>query len=207
MLAAARQAGVKRFIHMSALGTRPNAVSRYHQSKWAAEEAVRHSGLEFTIFRPSLIYGPRDQFVNLFAKIIRLSPVVPIIGSRSARFAPVAVETVGKAFVSSVSEPKSVGQTYDLCGLETFTLSGLIDQILEVMQRKRMKLHVPAGLARCQAALLEFIFPQLLRKAPPLNRDQLIMLQEDNVGNAERANELFGLKAASFREGIRRYLR
>ena len=65
---------------MSALGTRPNAASRYHQTKWAAEELVRRSGLDFTIFRPSLIYGPQDQFMNLFARIIRLSPVVPIMG-------------------------------------------------------------------------------------------------------------------------------
>ena len=90
MVAAAQQAGVRRFVHMSALGTRPNAASRYHQSKWAAEEMVRHSGLEFTIFRPSLIYGPQDQFINLFAKIIRLSPVVPLLGSPRARFSACA---------------------------------------------------------------------------------------------------------------------
>ena len=99
MVAAARQAGVRRFVHMSALGTRPNAVSRYHQTKWAAEELVRHSGLDFTIFRPSLIYGPEDQFVNLFARMIRLSPVVPLMGSPRARFQPVPVETVAAAFV------------------------------------------------------------------------------------------------------------
>ena len=79
MVTAAQQAGVRRFVQMSALGTRPNAVSPYHQTKWAAEELVRRSGLEFTIFRPSLIYGRRDHFVNLFAKIIRFSPVVPVM--------------------------------------------------------------------------------------------------------------------------------
>src|SRR5262249_16035873 len=82
VVACAREAGVKRFIHMSALGTRPNAVSRYHRTKWEAEEIVRRSGLEFTIFRPSLIFGPRDMFVNLFAKMIRFSPIVPIIGKK-----------------------------------------------------------------------------------------------------------------------------
>ena len=90
MVTAAQQAGVRRFVHMSALGTRPNAASRYHQTKWAAEELVRHSGLEFTIFRPSLIYGPQDQFINLFARIIRLSPVVPLLGNPRARFQPVS---------------------------------------------------------------------------------------------------------------------
>ena len=152
ILAAAQQAGVRRFVHMSALGTRPNAASRYHQTKWAAEELVRHSGLDFTIFRPSLIYGPQDQFINLFARIIRLSPVVPLLGSPRARFQPVSVEAVAAAFVRSLGEPKSSGQTYDLCGPEALTLSEIVDQILAVLQRKRLKLQVPLGLARCQAA-------------------------------------------------------
>src|SRR5580698_3750127 len=85
LLAAAREAGVKRFVHMSALGTRPNAASRYHKSKWAAEELVRNSGLDWTIFRPSIIYGREDQFVNLFARISRWSPVLPIIGDGSSK--------------------------------------------------------------------------------------------------------------------------
>jgi len=207
MVAAAQRADVRRFIHMSALGTRPGAASRYHQTKWAAEEAVRRSGLDFTFFRPSLIFGPGDQFVNVFAKIIRLSPIVPILGSPEARFQPVAVGQVAKAFVAALTEPKSIGQTYDLCGSETLTLPEIIDAILAAMGRRRFKLHPPALLARCQAAFLEFVCPRLLGKAPPLNRDQLIMLEEDNVGNPQPANELFGLKHPQIRERIREVLR
>jgi NADH dehydrogenase len=207
IVAAARQARVRRFVHMSALGTRANAGSRYHQSKWAAEELVRHSGLDFTIFRPSLIYGPEDQFVNMFARMTRLSPVVPLLGSPHARFQPVAVEAVAAAFVGSLGEPKSAGQTYDLCGPEALTLSEIVDRILDVLQRRRLKVQVPLGLARCQAACLEFIYRGLLRRASPLNRDQLIMLQEDNVGNPQPANALFGLKPIPFREGIANYLK
>src|SRR5207237_1119041 len=81
IVTSAREAGIKRFVHMSALGSRANAVSRYHQSKWAAEEAVRRSGLDYTIFRPSIIYGPKDHFVNLFDKMARFSPVLPVMGS------------------------------------------------------------------------------------------------------------------------------
>jgi len=205
--AAARQAGVKRFVHMSALGTRPNAVSRYHQSKWAAEEIVRRSGLEFTIFRPSIIYGPDDQFVNLFARMSRFSPVLPVMGSGKSKFQPIPVGDVATCFVKALAEPKSIGQTLDLCGGEVLTLEEILAQILSVMGRKRFKLHVPLGVARYQAALLEFIFPRLLGKPPPLNRDQLIMLAEDNVGNPEPANELFGLKPIPLREGIARYLK
>ena len=82
----------------------------------------------------------------------------------------------------------------------------VLDTILEVTRRRRMKLHIPLSLVRVQATLLESAFPRLLRKPPPLNRDQLLMLQEDNVGDPEPANELFGLKPISFREGISRYL-
>jgi NADH dehydrogenase len=206
MVTAALQTGTRRFVHMSALGTRPKAVSRYHQTKWAAEEIVRRSGLDFTIFRPSLIYGPQDQFVNLFARIIHFSPVVPVMGSPRARFQPVAVEVVAAAFVRSLGEPKSIGQTYDLCGPEALTLSEIVDQILGALKRRRLKLRVPLSLARCQALLMEFVFRRLLRKPSPLNRDQILMLQEGNVGNPQPANELFGLKQAPLRAGLARYL-
>lgn len=206
IVAAARAADVTRFIHMSALGTRPNAASRYHQSKWAAEEIVRRSGLAWTIFRPSIIYGPGDGFVNLFARMSRFSPVLPVIGSGQSKFQPVPVQDVATCFVRALSEPHSIGQIYDLCGTEVFTLEQILDLIQEVTARRRIKLHLPLWLARCQAAFLELAFPRLLGQAPPLNRDQLIMLQEDNVGDPRPAMELFGLKPTSFREEIARYL-
>ena len=137
VVAAAQEAGVRRFVHMSALGARPNAASRYHLSKWAAEELCRHNGLACTIFRPSLIYGPEDHFINLFVKIIRVSPVVPLLGSPSARFQPVPVEAVAAAFVRSLGEPKSVGQTYDLCGPEALRLLEIVDRILDVLRKRQ----------------------------------------------------------------------
>jgi uncharacterized protein YbjT (DUF2867 family) len=206
LVSAAQRCGVKRFLHMSALGTRPQATSRYHQSKWAAEEIVRQSGLQYTIFRPSLIYGPRDHFVNLFSKIARISPVLPVMGSAHAHFQPVSVEVVATAFVRALSEPKSINQTFDLCGPETFTFPELLDQILAVTGRKRWKLQISLPLARLQAAFLEVLYGRILRKAPPLNRDQLIMLQEDNVGDHRKAEDLFGLTQPRFCEGIGNYL-
>ena len=207
VLRAAQESGVRRFVHMSALGTRANALARYHQTKWEAEELVRHSGLDFTIFRPSIIYGPQDHFVNLFAKLIRWSPILPVIGSGEGRMQPVPVEHVAKAFASSLTERRSVGETYDLCGSDVLTFNQLLDQIMDVMQKRRLRLHLPLGLARAQAACLEFIFPRLLGKAPPLNCDQIIMLQEDNTGNGQPARELFRLELPGFREGITKYLR
>lgn len=206
IVAAAKQAGVKRFVHMSALGVRPNAVARYHRSKWAAEEIVRNSGLDYTIFRPSIIYGPGDGFVNLFAKISRYSPVLPVFGSGRSKMQPVPVGDVAKCFAGALTEAKSIDQTYDLCGGEILTFEEVLDAILDVTGRMRIKIHVPMVLARFQAAVLEFVFPKVLGKAPPLNRDQLLMLAEDNVGNPQPANALFGLKPTSFKQGIAAYL-
>jgi len=206
VVAATRAAGVKRLAHMSALGTRPNAASRYHQTKWAAEEIIRRSGLAWTIFRPSIIHGANDGFVNLFARTSRLSPWLPVMGSGESKFQPVPVEVVAACFVKSLSEPRAIGQTYDLCGTEVLTLEQILDLILIVTGRRRWKLHLPWWLVRAQAAFLEGVFPRLLGKPPPLNRDQLIMLREDNVGDPEPAMELFGLRPGPFREGIGRYL-
>ena len=204
---AAEQAGVSRYVHMSALGTRPDSASRYHQTKWAAEQAVRGSRLAWTIFRPSLIYGVGDHFVNLFANLARWSPFLPVMGSGQGKLQPVSVEVVAEAFVGALSEPRAIGQTYDLCGPDRLSFLEVLDAILSVVGRRRFKLHLPLPLARVQAAALEFVFPRLLGRAAPLNRDQLIMLAEDNVGDPRPANELFGLSVESFRTGIERQLR
>ena len=204
---AAEQAGVNRYVHMSALGTRPDAASRYHQTKWAAEQAVRGSRLAWTIFRPSLIYGAGDHFVNLFANLARWSPILPVMGSGRGKLQPVSVEVVAAAFVGALSELRAIGQTYDLCGPDRLSFLEVLDTILSVMRRRRLKLRVPLPMARVQATALEFVFPRLFGRAAPLNRDQLIMLAEDNVGDPRPAKELFGLAIESFRTGIERQLR
>lgn len=207
VVAAARAGGVGRLVHMSALGTRPDAVSRYHQTKWAAEEAVRGSELAWTIFRPSLIYGAEDQFTNRFARLARWSPVLPVPGSGRGRLQPVSVEAVALAFVRALGEPAAIGRTFDLCGPERLTFEEVLDAILAATGRRRWKVHVPLGLARGAARVLEGVFPRLLGQGAPLNRDQLVMLQEDNVGDPSPANELFRLPVETFREGLARYLK
>lgn len=206
IVAAAQSGGVKRFIQMSALGARANAVARYHQTKWAAEEIVRGSGLDWTIFRPSIIYGAGDGFVNLFARLSRFSPVVPLIGGGRMKFQPIAFENVAKAFVKSLNEPRAIGQTFALCGQEVLTLAEIVDAILAATGRRRIKLTLPFGVARVQAAMLEFVCGRLLGQTPPLNRDQLLMLQEDNVGDCARTAEVFELRQIRFSEGIASYL-
>ncbi len=206
VLHAAQTARVKRYIHMSALGTRADAVSRYHRTKWIAEERVRESGLEWTIHRPSLIYGPGDQFVNLFARLSRWSPVVPVIGAGESKLQPVSVGDVATCFARALSEPRAIGRVFDVCGGDVVSLNQVLNTILSVTRRRRFLVHLPLPLARLQASLLEWVYPRLLRRASPLNRDQILMLQEDNVGNPDPARELFGLSRASFKAGIEAWL-
>jgi NADH dehydrogenase len=206
VLAAAQAGAARRFLHMSALGTRPNARARYHQTKWAAEVAVRASGLAWTIFRPALIFGAQDHFVNRFARMSRVAPALPVLGDGRRLQQPVAVADVAACFVRALVEPDAVGQTYEVCGPDRLTLPEILHAILAAMGRRRLLVHLPMPLARLQAALLEKIFPVLLRQASPLNRDQLLMLEEDNVGDATAAFRLFGIKPTPFSAGIREYL-
>jgi uncharacterized protein YbjT (DUF2867 family) len=204
---ACEQAGVRRYVHMSALGTRPGAVSRYHQTKWEAEEVVRASRLAWTILRPSLIYGRGDQFVNLFAALSRWSPFLPVMGPGTGKMQPLSVESVAHCFVQALLKPATHGKTLDLCGPTPVSFLQILDTILQVLGRRRWKLHVPLPLARCQARLLESIYPTLFGLAAPLNRDQLIMLQEDNIGDPLPTIELLGMPTESFRDGITRFLK
>jgi NADH dehydrogenase len=203
VVTAAREAGVRRVIHMSALGTRPDAVSRYHQSKWAGEEIVRNSGLDFTIFRPSIIYGVGDQFVNQFERMSRLSPVLPVMGGGWGTFQPIPVESVARAFVMALEQPHSVGRTIDLVGSEVLTLAQILDAIMEVKGRRRLKVRVPTPAARLMAGGCELLFSRFLGRTPPLNRDQVVMLDERNIGDSVPARSLFGLEPVLFKDGLR----
>jgi len=206
LIAASQIFGLKRFIHMSALGTRQHAASSYHRSKWAAEEAVSRSAMDWTIFRPSVIYGRGDDFVNRFAHMAMSAPFLPVIGDGRARFQPVAVEHVARCFAGALDEPQSIRQSFDVGGPERLTLPQMLHIILEVTGQKRRIVHVPLPLAQKLVAILEFYYRVMAKGVPPLNRDQLLMLQEDNVGDCQWTTETFGLKQVSFAAGIARYL-
>jgi len=206
VVAACQAAGVPRLVHMSALGTRAGARSRYHQSKWAAEETVRNGTLQWTILRPSLIYGPGDGFVNLFARMARWSPVLPVLGPGTQRFQPVAVAEVARCFAEALVRAESIGQTLDVCGPDRLTLDELLMAILAATGRRRPLVHLPWGIVRWQAAVLETVFSRCFGKAPPLNRDQVLMLQEDNVGDPGPAAHLLGLRPIRFAEGLRSWV-
>jgi NADH dehydrogenase len=198
----AKRAGVKRFVHMSALGTRENARSRYHQTKWAGEECVRKSGLAWTIFRPSFIYGPRDKGINTLAQVVRRLPFVPVLGRGNTKIQPISIQNVAKAFVTAVGDDGSIGKSYDLCGPEAFTWNELYDKLQRILGTRKKKVHLPLPIARIQATIFETILAN-----PPITRDQLFMLEEDNVGDPRPAEREFVLRQERFEEGIARYLK
>lgn len=204
MLQAARDAGVRRHVQMSALGTRAGARSRYHQTKWEAEECVRGSGLDWTIFRPSLIYARHGGFVEVFDQLTRYSPFLPVLGGGRSLMQPIELGRVVQAFVRALRVPSSIGRTYDLCSPERIEFRAIQRIVLEALGRRRLLLPIPFPLARIQGRILESVWPRLFHRAPPLHRDQILMLEEDNVGDGGPADAAFGLVHPTFREGLNR---
>lgn len=201
VLEAATAAGVRRFIHMSALGTRPDARARYHATKWAAEEAVRASGLSWTIFRPSIIYGHGDGFVSLLARMVRRLPVVPVVGRGLQRLQPVPVEAIAEAFARAVALPAVAKQTYEAGGPDVVTMLDLLDGVADALgHRHPAKAHVPLGVVRRAARLLQGL------SSFPLSTDQLLMLEEDSTCDASSFYATFALTPVPLAAGLRRML-
>lgn len=202
LLRAASGAGVRRFIQMSALGSRPDAKSRYHRTKYQAEQAVIQSGLDWTIFRPSVIFGPGDQFVNLIARIIKSAPVIPIIGPGESRIQPIGVRNVASCFALAVGDPSTYQKIYELGGPQHLTYNRIYQIIAGVLEKKKAALHIPIPLVKPGVLISELLLPN-----PPITREQLIMLQEDNICDSTDAVHDFSLELLSFEEGIREFLK
>jgi uncharacterized protein YbjT (DUF2867 family) len=201
MVDASIAAGVKRYLQMSALGTRPDAVTGYHQTKFRAEEYVRAAGLEWTIFRPSIIFGPGDAFVSSLAGLIRKLPVVPVIGDGEYRLQPVSATDVARCFAMALEMPETVGRTFELCGPDRLTYNDLIDTIGRTLGKERVaKLPNPLG-------IMKAIVP-IFQRLPffPITMDQILMLVEENICDG-KWQETFRLEPERFAGGIARYLR
>ena len=177
--AACVRAGVKRLVHMSALGADPNGPSMYQRSKGAGEAAVRASGLAWTILQPSVIFGAGDQFLNMFAKLARVAPVLPIAGA-DVKFQPIWVEDVAAAFVNALDNPATVDQSYELGGPKVYTLRELVRFAAAAAGHPRPVVNMPAGLARVQARLME-----LAPGDPLMSRDNLDSMQRDNITSTQ----------------------
>jgi NADH dehydrogenase len=165
-----------RMVHVSAIGADENSLARYGRSKAAGEKAVLGTVPQAVILRPSVVFGPEDQFSNRFAALARVSPMLPLIGGGLTKLQPVYVGDVATAVADAVDGKTKPGAIYELGGPEVLTMREIMEIILRVTERKRMLMSLPFGLAKLQALLLQFA-PGPLKLTP----DQVALLRSDNV--------------------------
>jgi len=205
---AGERAGVKRYLHMSAMGSSEDAPSEYARTKAAGEKVVRASGLAWTIFRPSIIYGPGDGFVNLLAPIVRNNPgFIPVIGPGTTRLQPVSVSDVSRVFADALEKPDARGRSYEIGGPETLTLNEMYREIaVAVGKPGKPLLHFPLWYGRLLASAFEALARRGVLESPPLTRDQLRSLSRDNTGDVSQTVADFPGEWRRFGPGIREYL-
>lgn len=174
---AAQAAGVKRLIHVSALGADADSPSAYAKSKAAGEAAVRAAFPAATIIRPSIVFGPEDKFFNRFAAMAKVSPILPLIGGGHTKFQPVYVGDVADGIMAAATAPDAPGKTYEFGGPAVYSFRELMELLLAEIGTKRLLVPVPWGLARVQAAIAEYV------PGKPLTRDQVELLKVDNVAS------------------------
>lgn len=171
----ARETGVGRLVHISAIGADLRSSSAYARTKAQGEAAVRDAFPTATILRPSVVFGPEDQFFNRFATIAMISPALPLIGGGHTRFQPVYVGDVADAVLRCLEDPATAGRTYELGGPKVYTFRQLLELLLGEIRRKRLLVDLPFGAAQFQARLMSLL------PSPPLTTDQIELLRQDNV--------------------------
>lgn len=193
---AARAAGVRQFVHVSALGADPDSPSRYARTKAVGEQAVREVYPDATIFRPSIVFGPEDDFFNRFGWMARNFPVLPLIGGGHTRFQPVWVGDVASAMAAVIEAPEKGGQTYELGGPGIYTFRELMEMVCEVTAQRPLLVPVPFGLASFIGSIMG-----LLPK-PLLTADQVELLKRDNVvSEGAKGFEALGIRGLMPVEG------
>lgn len=178
VIAACRGAGVRRLLQMSSLNADPEGPSRYQRSKGEAEAAIAASGLDWTIFEPSVIFGREDRFLNLFASLARLLPVMALARAHT-RFQPVYVGDVAHCFAHALADDATIGQRYPLCGPDVYTLRELVAYVGKLTGHERPILELPDWAGRLQARFLELV------PGTPMSRDNLASMEVDSVCNCD----------------------
>ena len=200
---AARAAGVRRFINISQLGADANLPYRFLASKGKAQEYVAASDLDWTAFRPSVIWGPEDEFANTFARLVPFSPLIfPIVGGQETRFQPVWVEDVVTCIVQALDDPTTIGQEYELGGPEVLTLEEIERRTLKAVGARRLMVRFPMPLLRMVVALMEKLLP-----APPVTRSLLELLAVSNVTTANAIHQFVAQPRPFTPENVAPYMR
>ena len=201
VIAAAREAGVKRFVLMSALGTNEETkdLVPYYHAKWTMEQDVKASGLEHVIFRPSFVFGKDGGSLQQFRRIARIAPVTPVVGKGTQRIQPIWVDDVAAYFAAGLEKPEAANRTFEVGGPDIVTWNELWSRLKDAMGARRPTMHIPVGLMRAQAAVLERL------PKPLVTRDQLTMLElGHNVVTNNDAVDTFGLPLVPLEEQLRR---
>ncbi|MBO6560439.1 MAG: complex I NDUFA9 subunit family protein [Nisaea sp.] len=172
---AAAKAGAGKFLHVSAIGADANSASRYARSKAAGEDAVRAAFPSATILRPSVVFGPDDDFFNRFGAMAESFPFLPLIGGGTTKFQPVYVDDVADAALKALATDEAAGKTYELGGPKIYTFRELMEMVNAQTGRARRLVDIPFWAASIEAAFLEWL------PTPPLTRDQVTLLKSDNV--------------------------
>lgn len=176
---AAAKVGASRLVQVSAIGASPRSPARYARSKAAGEAAVREAFPGASIVRPSIVFGPEDDFFNRFAALARIAWVLPLFGGGGTRFQPVYVGDVAEAVLRIAVDPATAGKTYELGGPSVYSFREVLEFVLAEIGRRRLLMPLPFWVASLQAAVLEHL------PSPPLTRDQVKMLMRDNVVGAD----------------------
>jgi uncharacterized protein YbjT (DUF2867 family) len=201
VVAAAQAAGVRRFVLSSALGLdeRSKDAVPYYTAKWQMEKAVRESGLEHVIFRPSFVFGRDGGALPTFIRLARYAPVTPIVGPGRQRLQPIWVEDLAEYYALALDEPAAANRTFELGGPDAVSWNEFWERLKRVLGVRRPSVHVPVGLMRTQATVTERL------PGAPVTRDQLTMLElGDNVVTDESAVETFALPLVALDEQLRR---
>jgi uncharacterized protein YbjT (DUF2867 family) len=202
LVAAAQEAGVRRFVLMSALGFTEETKDEvpYYRAKWEQEQTVKGSGLEWVIFRPSFIFGPGGGIVGTFAKIARLAPVTPVMGSGTQRIQPIWIGDLSAFFAEAVRHPEAPGRTFELGGPEAVSWNEFWERLKRVLGVRRPSIHMPMGLMKLNARVTEQLPGNI-----PLTPDLLRMMElGDNTCDVRPAVETFGVALVPLDEQLRR---
>lgn len=200
VIAEAKRAGIGHFIHMSALGAQNDPRYGYHTAKYMAEQAVIHSGIPYTIFRPSVIFGPGDGFITTLAGVVRSFPIIPVVGTGQTKFQPVQIDDVADAFARAVNDPaETANKVYELGGARPYTYEEMLDAIARELGKRKPKIKVPVGLMKIVVRTSQPL-PKALR--PPVTSEQLKMLALDNSTGDSATEALIGRKPVALEEGI-----
>lgn len=199
---AARDCGVKKIIYVSALGTSATSETKYFQTKWLAEEAIRTSGLDHVILRPSLIYGPGDQSLSRLHRLLKYSPLMPIVGDGRYRLQPIFIDDLVQVLVPALTETGASGRTIEMGGPEAFEFRQMTGIMKKVFNYRRLNIYIPFSLVRAVARVMETFL-----KPAPVTVDQLMMLRAGNTCDNSELLDIFKIELTSFEDGLRKCLR